>query len=249
MSQTMDAVETIRIPKIIHQIWSGVDKPLPKISQILGNTWKRDYPEWKYILWDNDKMNHFVKEYYPHYWDVYSNFPYNIQRWDAIRYLILERMGGMYVDFDYESIRSIEPLIVGKTCCFSEEPETHKGELGIHVEQCFNNGMMLSIPNHPFMGKIIESVFSDKGNDYDIHRFDYVLKTTGPWKLMNIYYGSSEGQRKNVYLIPKEYVTPFDFDQARRFFKEKERSSELENCLKDAYAVHYFFGNWRKEVK
>ena len=86
MNQFSNPTDTMYIPKIIHQVWSGIDKPLPKLSHVLGNTWKRDYPEWDYILWDNDKMNSFVQEYYPQYWEAYNLFPYNIQRWDAIRY-------------------------------------------------------------------------------------------------------------------------------------------------------------------
>ena len=55
MNQFSNPTDTMYIPKIIHQVWSGIDKPLPKLSHVLGNTWKRDYPEWDYILWDNDK--------------------------------------------------------------------------------------------------------------------------------------------------------------------------------------------------
>ena len=54
--------------------------------------------------------------------------------------------------------------------------------------------------------------------------------------------------KANVHLIPVRYVTPFNIDQARRFLSG-DRSDELENCLSDAYAVHYFFGGWRKGEK
>ena len=108
-------MNAIGIPKIIHQIWSGIDEPLPDIFKMLGDTWKHDYPEWEYRVWDNRMMNDFVQEHYPQYWTAYQQFPYNIQRWDAIRYLLLDKIGGMYVDFDYESLASIEPLIEGKT--------------------------------------------------------------------------------------------------------------------------------------
>ena len=91
------------IPQIIHQIWSGIDEPLPETAQILGDTWKQDYPDWEYKVWNNQMMNDFVQQYYPQYWEIYQKFPYNIQRWDTIRYLILDKIGGMYVDFDYES--------------------------------------------------------------------------------------------------------------------------------------------------
>ena len=29
-------------------------------------------------------------------------FPYDVMRWDVIRYMILYKIGGLYVDFDYE---------------------------------------------------------------------------------------------------------------------------------------------------
>lgn len=237
------------IPKIIHQIWSGVEGPVPRAAQILGNTWKHNYPNWKYCIWDNQMMNDFITQHYPQYWNTYQHFPYNIQRWDAIRYLILDKIGGMYVDFDYESLKSIEILIEGKTCCFSEEPASHRGDFELEMSHYFNNGMMLSVPGHPFMKKIIKFIFSNESKNYDIHRFDYVLRTTGPWMLMSLYNDLCEEEKQEIYLIPKEFVTPLDFNQARRLIFEKEESEELENCLKEAYAVHYFFSNWRKQIK
>ena len=93
------------IPKIIHQIWSGIDGPLPKHFEVLGDTWKKHHPDWEYRLWDNQKMNDFVLSYYPQYWKTYNSFRYNVQRWDAIRYLILDTIGGLYVDFDSECFR------------------------------------------------------------------------------------------------------------------------------------------------
>jgi hypothetical protein len=50
----------IEIPKIIHQIWSGLDEPLPKYFKSLGETWKENHPNhpnWKYEFWDNNRMN------------------------------------------------------------------------------------------------------------------------------------------------------------------------------------------------
>ncbi|MCD7916226.1 MAG: hypothetical protein LUG96_13835 [Tannerellaceae bacterium] len=108
----------IRIPKIIHQVWSNLEPPLPAYFKYLAKTWKRDYPDWKYELWDNERMNNFILIHYPHYWERYNEFPHNIQRWDIIRYLILDHYGGVYVDFDYESIKSIEHLLAYKNCFF-----------------------------------------------------------------------------------------------------------------------------------
>lgn len=237
----------IEIPKIIHQIWAGGN--VPRTFQILSDTWKHDYPDWKYIFWNDQTINSFMQEYYPQYQMDFQRLPYNIQRCDVIRYLILYKMGGMYVDFDYESICSIEPLIKGKTCCFAEDPATHKGLFEYDMPHYFNNAMILSTPQHPFIKKIIGSIFPHESDKYNIHRHDYVLRTTGPWKLMSLYYHLSEREKQDIYLIPKEFVTPFDYNQVRRLIEKGEHNEELENCLKDAYAVHYFFSSWNREIK
>ena len=238
-----------KIPKIIHQIWSGIDGPLPNYFKRLGDTWKRDYPDWEYILWDNARINDFIEANFPQYKDIYYRFPYNVQRWDAIRYMILYKMGGMYVDFDYESIESIAWLVEDKTCCFAEEPLSKRDILDFKkVDRMFNNALMLSIPAHPFMEKILGKVFQEANLLCYDPKAVCVLKTTGPWMLVNAYTELDSTEKTNIYLIPMRYVTPFNIDPARRFLIG-DRSDELENCLSDAYAVHYFFGGWRKGEK
>ena len=235
-----------KIPKIIHQIWSGISEPLPECYRLLGETWKEHYPGWEYVFWDNDKMSKFIKEHYPQYWDIYSRFPYNVQRWDAIRYLILDKIGGMYVDFDYESIRNMEELVQDKSCCFPLEPELHSRAFGrTKKELTFNNALMLNEPGHFFMKQIIQTVFTEEMLAYKGIKEVCVLNTTGPWIISDLYYGLSKQAQDEIYLIPTKYITPFSIPQARRF-RKGEKSEELEDCLKEAYAVHYFFNEWMK---
>jgi SAM-dependent methyltransferase len=103
---------------------------------------------------------------------------------------------------------------------------------------------MACVPGHPFMRKIITDVFSEKNfEQHNLPKHVYVLKTTGPWRLTELYEQSSAKERESIYLIPAEYVTPFDMVQARRV-RMGEQSEELDKCLAEAYAVHYFFGTW-----
>ena len=115
-------------------------------------------------------------------------------------------------------------------------------------DKMFNNALMLSTPEHPFMGKILDKVFQEENLLCNDPKAVCVLKTTGPWMLVNTYNELNPFEKANVHLIPVRYVTPFNIDQARRFLSG-DRSDELENCLSDAYAVHYFFGGWRKGEK
>lgn len=244
------------IPKIIHQVWGG-EEQLPDIFSQLAKTWKRDYPKHRYEYWDDDRIKQFVREYFPQFEEKFYSFPYHIQRWDAIRYMILYQIGGMYVDFDYESIEPLDELVKNKTCCFALEPESHCQRFIKPV--MFNNALMLSVPGHPFMKKIIETVFSEnlqnsvtKGASFfkdEKHRKMYVvLHSTSPWMLIDLYWLLSEKERDNVYLIPDKYVTPFDVDQAFAVWQGVE-TEELEKCLSEAYAVHYFTGLWKNAKK
>ena len=115
----------MEIPKIIHQIWSGINEPLPEIFRFFGESWKENHPDWKYEFWDDGRTNRFVQDFYPQYWETYQSFQYDVQRWDAVRYLILYRTGGLYADFDTECLRPHDELFAGKTCCFSMEPAKH----------------------------------------------------------------------------------------------------------------------------
>jgi mannosyltransferase OCH1-like enzyme len=240
-------MNTLQIPKIIHQIWSGIDEPLPTVFEELGKTWKENHPEWEYILWDNEKMSTFIQQFYPQYWDIYNGFMYNIQRWDAIRYLILNEMGGMYVDFDYESILPLDDLLKEKSCGFALEPK-HTFPF-FKKAIMFNNALMFSIPKHPFMQAIINFVFSEHDfSHFEISKEEYVLNTTGPFRLIELYNDLSEEEKKQIYLVPAKYVTPFDGQQAK-LVRMGVKNQDLENCLEEAYAIHYFISAWRNNSK
>ena len=230
------------IPKIIHQIWCG--NSLPSFFKEWGESWIKYNPNWRYEFWDEEKINSFICEYFPEYMDVFKNFPYDIQRWDAIRYLFLWKMGGMYVDFDYECLEPFEDILCGKECCFCKEPPSHiHSELKYRLYN-FSNAMIACTPNHPFMQQVIREVFSQKESYYPVNdKFFYVLSTTGPLMLMDTY--DKYDRKEDIYLIPAELVSPFGMCEIgmimsgvkNKYYKEK---------LQKAKAIHYFLGTWKK---
>lgn len=229
------------IPKIIHQIWSGVEGPLPMFLKELSDTWKMYHKDWKYELWDNEKIYNFIDLYYPHYRNLYDKFSYNIQRWDAIRYLILSKVGGLYVDFDTECLAPMDALLENHTCCFSmEDPDNY------NMDFYFNNALMASIPNHPFFDYIIKSVFSYENLEYvGKEKGDIVMNTTGPLKLIQLY--QNYENKEQIYLIPFEYVSPVLKEELVIYYEGKATEclkDKLRKKLDKAYSVHYFFNTW-----
>ena len=234
---------SMQIPKIIHQIWSGIDGLLPSRLKQFGDTWKHHHPEWQYEFWDNQRMNDFVQTHYPQYWNTYSTFPYNIHRWDSIRYLILEKIGGIYADFDTECFKPLDELLKEKQCCFSLEPEENARSLNLPF--IFNNALMASVPNHPFMKEIVKVVFQQGisiPQNLPAHKKTYdVLQTTGPLMLVNLYKTYSD--KESIYLIPAIYTSPLVKSDCMKYLRGK-RTEYLQEKLENAYALHYFLNTW-----
>jgi hypothetical protein len=70
-----------------------------------------------------------------------------------------------------------------------------------------------------------------------------MLKTTGPLLLSDVYENLTPEEKETVYLIPAKNVTPFDVEQIK-LVKAGIKNKELEKCLQEAYAVHYFTYAW-----
>jgi mannosyltransferase OCH1-like enzyme len=231
------------IPKIIHQIWSDKYQPLPSFFASLSETWKKEHPDWKYIFWNETMINSFVDMVYPGLSKFYRSLPYDIQRWDAVRYLILYKMGGMYVDFDYKCLKNIEPLLPkGKDCCVAVEPQTHASTW--RVQNLLSNALMISAPQNAFIRKIIDKIFSVNTLQFkNSDKFLLILNTTGPLIVSRVYENLSPKEKKSVHLIPAKNVAPFDTEQTRQI-NSGIMNEELKNCLKEAYAIHYFTYTW-----
>lgn len=229
------------IPKCIHQIWSEKYDPLPDSLRTLGQTWKDNHPEWKYIYWNEKTILVFINEFYPAYMNRYHAFPYDIQRWDAIRYLLLLHFGGLYVDFDYECLMGLDPLIENTNCCFAMEPAEHI--LEDSPSPYFNNALIGCTPGHPFIQEVVNYVFesdcclSCSKKDKSI----YVLESTGPVMLSKLYKVSNH--KNKITLLPTKNVSPFSFFESRAYLYGEENET-LDNKLEEAYAVHYFLNSW-----
>ena len=84
-----------KIDKIIHQIWIGPKKKPAKWLKTFQDYVNKN-PDWKYYLWDDDKIKSFKMINQKQYDNEKS---YNGKS-DMLRYELLDRYGGIYVDAD-----------------------------------------------------------------------------------------------------------------------------------------------------
>jgi len=100
--------------KIIHQILFDIGKGDSR--KILNDKpeWaenmrinKKLNPTYRHILWNDDTAMSFVRKYYPQYLGMIRSFPHKFYFVDFFRYLVLAKMGGIYIDMD---VRMKRPL-------------------------------------------------------------------------------------------------------------------------------------------
>ena len=227
----------LRIPKIIHQTWK--DEQLPKAFQLLSQTWREMLPGWEYRLWTDDMNREFVKTYYPDFLGKYDAYPNKIQRADAIRYLLLQTYGGLYVDLDFECIDP-EFITILEDADFvaGKEPYAHSARYGMEYIIC--NALMASIPNHPFLEYTIQRMMTHP-RGWDVRYGEDILSSTGPFLLTDAY---NEYQQKDaVKIIEPELIYPIRIGEAQLILSDTV-SDEMEQRINEAYAIHYFSGTW-----
>jgi mannosyltransferase OCH1-like enzyme len=156
MTQSATVDEPARgIPRIIHQIFFGGESAAPPSYRRYAETWRKNHPAWDFQFWDASRCRSFLEQHYPPFLRMYDGYAHRIQRIDAIRYFILHRCGGVYVDMDIENLRPIDDLIAGRDLLL--------GALRIG----YTNAVMGSVPGHALWPRVFETLLDRQ------HRFSW----------------------------------------------------------------------------
>jgi mannosyltransferase OCH1-like enzyme len=134
------------IPKIIHQIWIGPKKMPEKYM----DTWKNLHPDWTYMRWtDKEIAEHFPKGF------KNQKHINEIEEWagkaDMIRYEILHKFGGIYVDADSICTNKLDDHFLDHSAFAGFENEQCRGNL-------VANGYMGSTKGNAFIKKLIDEI-------------------------------------------------------------------------------------------
>ncbi|CCK68068.1 mannosylinositol phosphorylceramide synthase catalytic subunit CSH1 KNAG_0A03890 [Huiozyma naganishii CBS 8797] len=182
------------IPKIIHQTYKTEDIPKQWVES--QKKCKDLHPDYQYILWTDESSKSFIAEEYPWFLDTFNNYRYPIERADAIRYFILLKYGGVYIDLDDGCERRLDPLLKYPAFVRKTSPT------GI------SNDVMGSVPNHPFILKLTKSLKHYDKNWY--LPYLSILGSTGPifvsvvWKQYKRWTTITENNAVRI-LQPEDY--------------------------------------------
>jgi glycosyltransferase involved in cell wall biosynthesis len=235
------------IPRIIHQIWEGKHSPLPDNLRKLGETWKRQNPDFVYILWNFERIDCFIRENYPRsICRNYYRLPYSIQRWDTARYLIICKQGGVYADFDTEAYRPLEPFLArlekeGKKCFFQKDAIW--SEQHIIAPSIFGAEAGFALFSR-IIDRILNTGFSVQKYVSLERRISDTLQSTGPHAIQKDL--DTYADKDSVCVVSeKEMILPYGMRRDIADIPFSERCDTFrEKFSEEAIAGHYFFNDW-----
>lgn len=228
---------TSAIPKIIHQTWK--EKKIPTKYLSFQQSWHIHLPNWQYRLWTDEENRAFLAQYYDWFLPIYDKYEQPIMRVDAVRYFWMYHYGGLYVDLDFECLKSIEPLLKNKKVVIGLEPHDHTEKEFLQkygFDQILCNAFMASTPKNPFWIIMIQQLLKN-------HLKKDPLIATGPFCLTEAY---NRFQYKTaITLIPPELLYPMNDNVERAHFQESQ--SQSLNMAPNAFAIHHWAGSWWRE--
>ena len=208
-----------RIPKKIHQIWLGGS--MPERFEVLCHTWKKFNPSWEYKLWDEGNIGALsITES-----EVYKNAQNLGMKSDMLRYEILQREGGVYVDTDFECIRPFDDFL---------NLEFFTG-ISYDSNVCLYMGLIGTIPYHPIINACVYNLKSM----YTGHVARTIMGITGPYYFTRQFLSNVSNYTKHVVAFPMDFFYPWPNNIKDTPFPHEF----IKICT---YAIHHWAISWVK---
>jgi inositol phosphorylceramide mannosyltransferase catalytic subunit len=213
-----------KIPKIIHQIWLG--STFPQKFSFYTNSWLKYHPEWEYKLWTDNDIEEFVLVNKK----LFDETPNYGQKADIARYEILYKYGGLYIDVDFEGLRSFD-LFHHAYTFYTGVSNTQELEL--------NNALIGAAPGHPILKLCIDNLKSAGTNPTPSD----IIQTTGPLYFTEIVaqYLEQNAPCNDIGIFPPTFFYPLP-----NTFAKKISSPYLNAWLRpESWAIHYWACSWQ----
>lgn len=204
-------VHTYRvIPDVFHRVWVG-GKPIPDRFEAYWESWQRHHPRSRFVTWRDEHIAEFGSPCVR----LCNECRNPAEMSDVLRFFIVEKYGGIYLDTDFECYRSIDELLDGWDFCSAWENA-----------EMVASAFFAAVPNHPILSRMVEQL---RGMSID-HTLSQI-KTAGPQA-----FSTTIG---DVY-APGVCIHP----TAAFYHQRYEERHTIPPVPTDAYAVHRWSHTW-----
>ena len=211
------------IPKLFHQIWLGPNKPPCYLSKFKKSI-KKYHPEWKYKLW-TDKDIPGLKLYNQKYYNLSKNYG---ERADIVRYEILHKYGGVYLDVDFVCLRPFDIL----NHCY----DFYTSLMPLDCEDTLCNGVIASVAGHPILKDCIETIEDDWQLSTNL------MLRVGPFHFQKSFARIASEKKGRHIAFPKSFFFPINYADKNKCRLHPELVEDL--IKPEAFAVHHWAHTW-----
>lgn len=205
------------IPRCTHRVWLG--GPEPGWLAAFRATWER--PGWVVKQWTDDN----VPTLFPlRNQEIFDRAPeiapdhVGQLRSDVLRLEILDRFGGVYVDADFEGIRSLDDLLDGIDCFAAWEAQ----------DRWICNAILGAVPGHPFIDALIAGLPAN----VERHRGRRPNFLSGPRYVTEVWMAHF----RSVRVFDRSLFYPYGWHEVADVNPASARDE-----FPGAYAVHHWF--------
>ena len=235
------------IPKIIHMTCKDKSN-MSNFYKQNYNSWKTKHEQngWEIRLYDDNDLMNFFNTYYPSiYENVVKTYNKIIYKVDIFKILVLNKMGGVYVDMDVECLKPIDELIenANDKVIFGYGPYEHNN--GQYKDwKLIECAIMMSEPNHAFWTNYVIPNLKPQnkcnGN---------AVACTGPLFITgNVERYNKENKTSDIKIMEPVYFYPVNNQMKTRvpdnLIKKTQEMLKTHTFPKESYCVHYFDGAW-----
>lgn len=211
------------IPNILHMIWVG-NNPAPDYFYKNISIWSKLMPNWNIKIWQNSDLT--TENIESNYLDMINKSNIGAQKADLLRYYVVNKFGGYYVDADITPYRSLEELNI--------EDQDFILCHDLKIEWAYIiNAFFAASSNHKILNYIIQQIFNSDLNNPEIHL------TTGPAALGNGFFNFKDSS--NYLILPHWF-----FYRNRKGDIDLETNEILLNTKDGIFGSHEYAATWTK---
>lgn len=248
--QTLQPSLKTRIPKIIHVMWLG--GKMPQEFEGYVQSWRTYHPDWTILFWTDNQLNYdkgqlVVRSFNEleklldkdataknivvdvadigfdnrGFYDKAVNYG---EKSDILKWEIVYRFGGVYVDTDFECLQAMDVYHHTYDFYTGIQPlDTNMVQLGA--------ALYGAIPHHPILKACVENI------KFNQHINQIVVKT-GPIHFTKTFLTVAGRTGLRDVALPASYFYACGYEQ--------RGAPKQEWCKAESYAVHHWAGSWLK---
>ena len=242
--------DNLRIPKIIHIMWLGGKMPAEYEAYVAS--WAKFHPDWTILFWTDNQLNYDKGKEVAHSFDALEtrlqkvsggerividahNLSYENKQFydqainygeksDILKWEIVYRFGGVYVDIDFECLQSLESFHHTYDFYTGIQPlDTNMVQLGA--------ALYGAIPHHPILKACVENI---KNNQH----IKQIVVKTGPIHFTKTFLAFAGKTGLRDIAFPASYFYPCGYEQRGH--------PKVEWVKNESCAVHHWAGSWLK---